>query len=102
MSRLTTSRGQSRLPYLEEQRRNRRPVQGNCEVPGQPLARALQPHSPENKDTSTVVVALGFNVTVGQQEDRENDHDDIPTREDQPVVHNAQCQANPGDASART
>ena len=40
-------------------------------------------YSPQNKDTSTVIVALGLNVTVGQKEDRENDYDDIPSGENQ-------------------
>ena len=49
-------------------------------------------YSPQNKDTSTVIVALGFDITVGQKEDRENDHDDVPTGEDQAEIHLVQCQ----------
>lgn len=38
---------------------------------------------PENQDTSTVIVTLGFDVGVSHQEHRQDDGDNIPAREDQ-------------------
>lgn len=38
---------------------------------------------PENKDAPSVVVTLGLDVGIGEQENREDDGDDIPSREDE-------------------
>lgn len=38
---------------------------------------------PENQDTSTVIVTLGFDVGVSHQEHRQDDGDNIPARENQ-------------------
>lgn len=37
---------------------------------------------PQNKDTSSMVIALGFNVCICHQEHRQDDGDGIPSRED--------------------
>lgn len=38
---------------------------------------------PENEDATTMVVALCFDVGISHQEHRENESDDIPSREDE-------------------
>ena len=40
---------------------------------------------PKDEDTSSVVVTLGLDVCVGQQEHRQDNDDDIPSREDEPI-----------------
>lgn len=40
---------------------------------------------PENKDASSVIIALSFDVGIGHQEHREDNNNDIPTWEDEPV-----------------
>jgi hypothetical protein len=39
---------------------------------------------PQNEDASAMIVRLGFDVRVSQQEDRQYDDNHVPAREDQP------------------
>lgn len=82
-----TKGAQSRLLLHAAQSRSHKQERGNFAVNWLAMIRyQIVAHLPQNKDTSTVIVTLSFDIRVCQQEDGQNDHYDIPTREDQPVM----------------
>ena len=43
-------------------------------------------HGPQNEDTATVIVALSLDISISEQEDRKDDSDNIPSRENKPAM----------------
>ena len=45
----------------------------------------MKAHTPQNKNAAAVIIGLSLDIGISQEEYRQNDHDDVPTREDQAI-----------------
>ena len=60
-------------------------AQDSCPFISQEIGTGLV-DLPQNKDTSSMVIALGFNICICHQKHGKDDNNNVPSREDQPEL----------------
>ena len=43
----------------------------------------MKAHTPQNKNAAAVIIGLSLDIGISQEEYRQDDHDNVPAREDE-------------------